>query len=181
MKDLSLHILDLFQNSVSAGSTIIKLKIDERPSEDKYSLLLTDNGKGMDADTAEHATDPFFTTRTTRKVGLGLPLIKQNAERTGGFMKINSQIGIGTEVAVEFSHSHIDRLPAGDIAGVIALTTSSYPNIDFIYIHSTTKGTFVFESNEIKSTLGNIPISNPQVIAFMKDLISDNLAKIKAT
>lgn len=181
MKDLALHILDLLQNSVSAGSTIIKLKIDEHPSEDKYSLLLTDNGKGMDADTLKLATDPFFTTRTTRKIGLGLPLMKQNAERTGGFMHINSQTGKGTEVAVEFSHSHIDRLPAGDIAGVFALTASSYSNIDFIYIHTTTKGTFVFESDEIKNTLGDVPINNPQVIAFMKDLIRDNLAEINAT
>ncbi len=181
MKDLALHILDILQNSVTAGATLVKLQIDEIPADDKYLVKFTDNGKGMDAKMVQQVTDPFFTTRTTRKVGLGLPLLKQNAERTGGSLMIHSTPGMGTEVLVEFSFKHIDRLPTGDIAGTLALTVSSYPAIDFIYTHNTPQGTFIFDTAEIKETLGDLPISNPQVIAFMKDLIRDNLGEIKAS
>jgi hypothetical protein len=181
MKDLALHILDILQNSVSASATLIKLQIDEVPVEDKYLVTFIDNGKGMDAETVRQVTDPFFTTRTTRKVGLGLPLLKQNAERTGGSMNIRSEPGKGTEVEVVFIFSNIDRLPTGDIAGTLALTVSSYPEIDFIYTHTTPEGTFIFDTIEIKETLGSLPISNPQIIAFMKDLIRDNLTEIKAS
>jgi len=181
MKDLALHILDILQNSVSAGATLIKLQIDEVPAEDKFLVTFIDNGKGMDAETVKQVTDPFFTTRTTRKVGLGLPLLKQNAERTGGSLNIRSEPGKGTEVEVVFIFSNIDRLPTGDIAGTLALTVSSYPEIDFIYTHTTPEGTFIFDTIEIKETLGSLPISNPQIIAFMKDLIRDNLTEIKAS
>ena len=181
MKDLALHILDILQNSVTAGSTLVKLQIDEVPARDLYIVNITDNGIGMDAETVQQVTDPFFTTRTTRKVGLGLPLLKQNAERTGGSMTIQSKPGIGTEVDVVFVYSHIDRIPAGDIAGTLALTVSSYPAIDFIYTHNTPGGTFIFDTFEIKETLGDLPVSNPQVIGFMKDLINDNLKEIKAS
>jgi len=181
MKDLASHILDILQNSVTAGATQVKLLIDEIPAEDKYLVKFIDNGKGMDAETVKQVTDPFFTTRTTRKVGLGLPLLKQNAERTGGHMTIKSEPGKGTEVDVEFKYNHIDRLPMGDIPGTMALTVSSYPAIAFNYVHTTPKGEFIFNTEEIKETLGDLPINNPQVIAFMKDFIRDNLEEIKAS
>lgn len=181
MKDLALHILDIIQNSVTAGATLIKLEIGEIPKQDIYSVKFTDNGKGMDKSMIQQVTDPFFTTRTTRKVGLGLSLLKQNAERTGGRLLIHSTPGNGTEVEATFGFSHIDRLPTGDIAGTLALTVSSYPAIDFIYTHNTKEGTFIFDTKEIKETLEVVPISNPQVIAFMKDLIRENLEAIKAS
>jgi anti-sigma regulatory factor (Ser/Thr protein kinase) len=181
MKDLALHILDILQNSVTAGATLIELKINEDPSMDVYSVKFTDNGKGMDAATVQKVTDPFFTTRTTRKVGLGLPLLKQNAEQSGGSLHISSTPGNGTEVEAVFGYSHIDRLPTGDIAGTMALTVSSYPVIEFIYTHNTPDGTFIFDTREIKETLEDVPISNPQVIAFIKDLIRENLEAIKAS
>ena len=181
MKDLALHILDILQNSVTAGSTLVELSIDEIPAQDKYVLRFVDDGKGMDAKMVKQVTDPFFTTRTTRKVGLGLPLLKQNAERTGGSMTIQSQPGRGTKVEVEFSFKHIDRLPTGNIAGTLALTVSSYPEIDFIYTHSTPEGTFVFDTIEIKEKLESIPINDIEVIKFMKDVIHDNIEAIKST
>jgi len=181
MKDLALHILDILQNSVTAGAKLITLRIDEIPAQDKYMVCISDNGKGMSEEMAQQVTDPFFTTRTTRKVGLGLPLLKQNAERTGGNLLIHSKPGEGTEVKATFNYSHIDRLPTGDIAGTLALTVSSYPDIDFKYTHTTPEGTFIFDTIEIKETLEGLPISHPQVIAFMKDFIRDNLAEIKAS
>lgn len=181
MKDLASHILDILQNSVSANAKRIELQITEHETENLYTVRFIDNGKGMNAETVKQVTDPFFTTRTTRKVGLGLPLLKQNAERTGGGMIIKSEPGKGTEVDVNFKLDHIDRLPMGDIAGTMALTASSYPSIDFIYTHTTITGTFTFNTTEIKEALGGVPINNPQVIAFMKDLIRDNLKEIKST
>jgi anti-sigma regulatory factor (Ser/Thr protein kinase) len=181
MKDLALHILDILQNSVTAGATLIELEINEIPTKDTYSVKFTDNGKGMDAAMVQQVTDPFFTTRTTRKVGLGLPLLKQNAEQSGGSLHISSTQGNGTMVEAIFGYSHIDRLPTGDIAGTLALTVSSYPSIEFIYTHNTPEGTFIFDTKEIKETLEDVPISNPQVIAFMKDLIRENLEAIKAS
>lgn len=181
MKDLAMHILDIFQNSVVAGASIIELHITESEQENLYLVTFIDNGKGMDAETVKNVTDPFFTTRTTRKVGLGLPLLKQNAERTGGTMNITSIIGTGTTVEVTFRFSHIDRLPLGDIAGTLALTAASYSAIDFIYKHTSTIGTFIFDTREIKAELGEIPLNTPQVITFMKNFIFDNLREIKAT
>lgn len=181
MKDLALHILDILQNSVTAGAKLIQLSIDELPAQDTYIVSIIDNGKGMSEEMAQQVTDPFFTTRTTRKVGLGLPLLKQNAERTGGNLLIHSKPGEGTEVTATFNYTHIDRLPTGDIAGTLALTVSSYPDIDFKYTHTTPEGTFIFDTIEIKETLEGLPISHPQVIAFMKDFIRDNLAEIKAS
>ncbi len=181
MKDLALHILDILQNSVIAGAKLIEVKIEELPAENKYIVTFTDNGKGMNKETAQKVTDPFYTTRLTRKVGLGLPLLKQNAERTGGYLTVNSEEGKGTKVEALFVFDNIDRLPQGDIAGIMALTVSSYTNINFVYTHSTPLGTFVFDTAEIKETLGDLPISNPQIIAFMKKLIHDNLQAIKAT
>ncbi|MFZ4549819.1 MAG: ATP-binding protein, partial [Bacteroidales bacterium] len=163
MKDLASHILDILQNSVTAGSTLIEISIDEMPVADKYVLRIVDDGKGMDTKMIKQVTDPFFTTRTTRKVGLGLPLLKQNAERTGGSLVIQSQPGKGTEVIAEFGYKHIDRLPTGDIAGTLSLTVSSFPEIDFIYTHSTPEGTFVFDTIEIKEKLENIPINDAEV------------------
>ena len=181
MKDLALHILDILQNSVTAGASLVQISIEEKPSADKYIVRISDNGKGMSEEMLQQVTDPFFTTRNTRKVGLGLPLLKQNAELTGGSLQIISKLGEGTEVTATFIYSHIDRLPTGDIPGILALTTSSYTEIDFIYKHQTPEGIFVFDTTEIKETLEGVPISNPQVIAFMKDFIRDNLAAIKAS
>lgn len=181
MKDLAQHILDILQNSVRAAASRIILRIDEIPATNKYIVAISDNGKGMDAEMVQLVTDPFFTTRTTRKVGLGLPLLKQNAERTGGQLAITSTPGEGTRIEATFGYNHIDRLPTGDIAGTLALTVSSYADIDFEYTHCTPEGTFVFDTVEIKETLEGLPIYHPQVIAFMKDLIRDNLHAINAT
>ena len=172
MKDLSLHILDILQNSITAGAKLIRLEIEEVPVKDNYSIKFTDDGKGMEANMTQQATDPFFTTRTTSKLGIGLSLLKQNAERTGGNLMINSKPGIGTEVKACFGYSHIDRLPTGDIAGTLALTASSYPAIDFIYSHSTPEGRFVFDTKEIKETLDSELYTIIDLIIEMEKLLN---------
>ena len=178
MKDLSLHMLDIIQNSISAGATLIQTRIREYPETDTYELLITDNGKGMDNDTLQKATDPFFTSRTTRSVGLGLPLLKQNAERTGGTFTLLSKPGDGTIVKATFGYRHIDRLPAGDIGGVMALLASANPLIDFTYTHHTASGDFKFDTREVKKELDGLSISHAEVNRFMKELINENLKSI---
>jgi len=179
MKDLSLHILDIIQNSISAGSSFIQTEISEDPRKDLYVLTICDNGRGMNSETLQKATDPFFTSRTTRNVGLGLPLLKQNAERTGGSLSLISNPGEGTIVKATFIYKNIDRLPQGDIGGVMALLASSNPSLDFTYSHHTDKGDFKFDTREVKTELDGISIGNAEVKRFMKELINENIKSIE--
>ena len=180
MKDISLHLLDILQNSVYAGATEIVVEMQEDSSKGIVELIITDNGKGMDAETLAKVTDAFFTTRTTRKVGLGLPLLKQNAERTGGSFMVTSEQGTGSKVEAVFCSHSIDMLPLGDIAGTLALTISSWPAIEFRYEHKTTFGDFSLKTTELKEILEGLPLNNPEVIKFMKEMITENLHEISA-
>lgn len=180
MKDISLHLLDILQNSVVAGATEIGVEMREDSSKGFVELIITDNGKGMDAKTLAQVTDAFFTTRITRKVGLGLPLLKQNAERTGGSFSITSAPGAGTKVEAAFCSHSMDMLPLGDIAGTLALTISSWPAIEFRYLHNTTFGDFSLKTSDLKEILEGLPLNNPEVIKFMKEMITENLHEISA-
>lgn len=179
MKDLSLHVLDIMQNSLSAGANNIDVEIVEDHICDKYLITIRDNGKGMSPDMVKKVTDPFFTTRTTRKVGLGIPLLKEHAERTKGTFSINSIDGKGTEIAADFTLSHIDRQPLGDIAGTIVLTAVSNPQVRIRYTHMTDFGTYLFDSFEVTEILGDTPINNARVIKFLIEMINENLEQIK--
>jgi len=179
MKDLSLHILDIVQNSISAGASLIQTMITESPENDTYVLSITDDGKGMNEETLQKATDPFFTSRTTRNVGLGLPLLKQNAERTGGSFSLSSDEGEGTIVKATFGYKHIDRLPPGDIGGVMALLASANPTIDFTYVHHAAAGDFKFDTREVKAELDGLSISHAEVKRFIKEMINENIEFIQ--
>ncbi|NCA80148.1 MAG: ATP-binding protein [Sphingobacteriia bacterium] len=179
MKDLSLHIIDIFQNSVSAKATKIELLIKENIEQDELLLQFKDNGIGMSTEMLNNVTDAFFTTRTTRKVGLGIPLLKQNAEITGGDFSITSKLGIGTEINVRFKHSHIDRQPFGDLAGAVVLTATSYPKIRFIYHHQKDDLEYIFDTDEINEVLDGISIQSPDVVLMLKELIENNLEEIR--
>ncbi len=178
MKDLSLHVMDILQNSTRAGATKIELNIVENTDEDTYSLQFIDNGCGMDEETVQKVIDPFFTTRTVRKVGLGLPLIKQNAERTGGSFQIKSELGKGTIVNVIFSHKNIDRPTLGDIAGTIVLTASAYPDVRFIYKHQKNGKEYIFDTDEVNEALDGISIQDPEIIQYLREMITENLKEI---
>lgn len=179
MKDLSLHILDIVQNSISAGASLIQTEINENPEKDTYVLKIMDDGKGMNNETLQKAMDPFFTSRTTRNVGLGLPLLKQNAERTGGSFSLLSKPGEGTIVKATFGYKHIDRLPLGDIGGVMALLSSANPALDFTYSHHSAEGDFEFDTREVKTELDGLSISHAEVNRFMKEMINENVKSIE--
>ena len=140
MKTISDHILDILQNSVRAGATLIEIMVREEKSNDLYAVRIKDDGHGMTREKIQQATQPFFTTRTTRKVGLGLPLLKQNAEMSGGNLTIDSEPGKGTSVTAVFGYNHVDRPPMGDITGVLVLTIIGHDGIRFRYSHTTDEG-----------------------------------------
>lgn len=180
MKELSLHILDLVQNSVHAKADTIAISIYESSDSDKYEISISDNGCGMNAETLTNILDPFFTTKS-KKTGLGIPLLKQHAELTGGDINIKSEINTGTKVTAHFIRSSIDRQPLGDITSTLTGLIRSYPNIDFEYQHKVDNESFTFSTKEMKAELDGIPLQSAEIIGFIAELIEGNLKEINAT
>ena len=178
MKDLSMHIMDILQNSTRAGATEVTLEVLEDAAADTLTIRFIDNGCGMDAETVQKVINPFFTTRTTRKVGLGLPLLKQNTEQTGGSLDIQSEKGKGTTVTAVFGRSHLDRPPMGDLAGAIVLTASAYPDIRFIFHYHNGETDYVFDTVEVNEALDGISIQEPEVIQYLKEMIQENIGNV---
>jgi hypothetical protein len=177
MKEISLHILDIVQNSIHAGASVIKIYISENNSQNLFEVKITDNGAGMDKETLNQITDPFFTTGN-KKTGLGIPLLKQHTEATGGKLIIESEKGKGTIVDALFINDHMDRQPLGDIASTITGLVRTCPDIEFIYRHSYNSKHFTFDTNEIKKELDGIQINNNEIISFLNDMIKENLEEI---
>jgi len=178
MKELSLHVLDIVQNSVSAGATLIEINITEDIADDLMTIEIKDNGRGMDENALKKVKDPFFTTRTTRKVGLGVPLFEQAAKCCGGELDILSRAGEGTSIRASFIRSHIDRAPLGSMADTMVLLAAANPELDFVYRHRVDGQEFVLDTREIKKTLEDVPISHPMVLDWIKNFVNDNLKQI---
>ncbi len=186
MKELSLHLLDIAENSVAARATQITIFIEEDLLADRLTLRVQDNGRGMSEETARAALDPFVTSRTTRKVGLGLPLLKAAAEMCRGQMSINSRLGKGATVAVDFQHTHIDRMPLGDVAGLMLTLVVGHPEIHWRleYQARTAAGQalepFIFDDAEIKLALGDPDLlTNPDVLAFLRTTLQEGVSRIR--
>lgn len=175
MKDLSLHILDIAHNSIRAKAKNISIKISEDVIKDRLSISITDDGSGMSADQLESITDPFFTTRTTRKVGLGIPLIKQRADECNGSFSIKSELGKGTELYMDFQQSHLDLPELGDIAGVISGLCCSCPDIRFVFDYNKADIEYHFDTEEVLEVLDGLPINTPEVEIFIREMIEGNM------
>lgn len=175
MKDLSEHIMDIAGNSIRAGASLIEVSLEVLMPERALVLGIRDNGCGMSAEMVAKVTDPFVTSRTTRKVGLGLPFLKMNAEQTGGWLKVVSEEGIGTLVEALFYQHHIDCVPMGDLKGSMALIMSGNPNVDFVLSLKRGADTFEIKSADIKEVLGDVPINHPRVGRFIKDMMDFSL------
>ncbi|WP_197091157.1 ATP-binding protein [Ancylomarina euxina] len=175
---MSEHIMDIIQNSVRANATLVELEIIEDVKNDSYTLIFKDNGCGMSEEVLAKVADPFFTSRTTRKVGLGISLLKQNAEQTGGSLNIWSKKGEGTGLEVVFSHSNIDRPVLGNIAETIMLLVGANPDMDFLYKHTTAQGEYVFDTKEVKEVLEGISLSDPNILVYIKEMINENVSTI---
>ena len=173
-----MHILDIVQNSIRGKATLIEVVINENLKNNILELRIRDNGAGMDNEILAQVEDPYTTTRTTRKVGMGIPLLKHSAEQANGYLKINSEVGIGTIVQATFKYDHIDRPPLGDIAGTIVLLVAANPEIDFKYIHYINDQEYKFITSEVKEILGDMKISDPKIRGFLKEMITENLEEI---
>lgn len=179
MQEISLNILDIAQNSIRAQATLIEITIEENTAIDLFSFTIKDNGCGMDEEMLKKVSDPFVTTRTTRKVGLGISLLKASAQQAGGDISIDSTLGVGTIIRADFSHSHIDRQPLGDIAAVMVSLISMNSDIDFLYTHRYCDKEFVLDTRELREILGSeVSLSEISVAQWIGEYINNNLAEI---
>jgi len=174
MTEISLNILDIAENSVAAGAKNIQIEISVSRSDDILKVIIADDGKGMDQKTLEKVTDPFFTSRTTRKIGLGVPFFKMAAEATGGSFEINSSPGEGTRICADFVLSHIDRMPLGDISTTIHNLIVFHPQLDVSYRYQVDDAYFDLNTKEIREILGDIPLNSKEVSRYIKDYLVEN-------
>jgi hypothetical protein len=199
-RDLSQHILDIAENGVKAGATLLYLTIEEDFTADTLHIVVQDNGSGMDAETLAKVVDPWFTTRTTRQVGLGIPFFKQAAEMCGGTFSITSEPDVGTITEATFQHSHIDRPPLGDLAGTLLCMIVGFSGVDVIYHHrvdaredtdradtdradtdrADTGCEFTLDTRAIRAILGDdVPLSDPDVLAFLNESLHEGLTPLQ--
>lgn len=178
MKELALHILDIVQNSISAKASLIQIEIEENTDSDRLQINIIDDGHGMDEDLLKRVTDPFTTTRTTRRVGLGLPLLKQAAEECNGGLQIRSRLNEGTTVTIWFQHSHIDRVPLGDMVETIITLLLNGNHFDLCYNHRVNQNEMSFDTREIREILGDVPFSHPEVMSWVKQSLHDEIKEL---
>ena len=181
MLEISLHILDIVNNSVKAGASLILVTVNEAIRENLLKVSIRDNGCGMEEDFLKQVLDPFRTTRTTRKVGMGLSLFQAAAEQTGGGLSISSQKGVGTNVDVHFVYDHIDRQPLGDMGETMLTLISGNETIDFVYTHRVNDKVFTMDTRELKAILGeNISLGSPEIVMWLSDYIKEGLQEISS-
>ena len=178
MKELSLHILDIVQNSIKAGAKNIEIKIDENTADDLLTIEINDNGCGMSEEFLKKVKDPFVTTRTTRRMGMGISLFEAAAMQCGGGLEIESKLGVGTKLKVIFKHSSIDRAPIGDMAETMLTIISGAPDIEYIYEHKKDDKVFLLDTVQLKEILGDIPLDTPDVLNWIVGFIREGLADI---
>ncbi len=185
MQDISLHLLDMIENSVRAGAALVEIEIRADVPRNKMSFLIRDNGSGMDKETIENAMNPFYTTKVERikKIGLGIPLFKQNAEACGGDFTIVSKPGEGTEISAHFKFDHIDRMPIGNLSDTMLGAVVGHPENDFLFYirRNGFDGArdFTLDTREIKKELDGVPITYPDVIGFLSEIINEGVKNTK--
>ncbi|NBK79225.1 ATP-binding protein [bacterium D16-76] len=178
MRELSLNVMDIAQNSISAGASLITLEVEEDLTRDLLRISVKDNGRGMTPEQVQNVTDPFYTTRTTRNVGLGVPLFKMEAEMTGGHFTIDSTVGVGTDLTAVFHPSSVDMIPLGDINGTVQLLVTGNPERDFLYSrrykdHGGERG-FALDTRELREVLGGeVALNAPEVVLWVKDYLEE--------
>ena len=177
MQELSLNILDIAQNSIVANATLIEISV-EVDENDFLAITIRDNGKGMDQETVENVINPFFTSRTTRKVGLGIPFFKQAAEDTGGSFHIESQVGIGTTVKAVFDTTNIDYTPLGEVWDTVAILIQMNENLDFVYTVKKDGEEFVCDTRQLREIMEGMPLSDLNVVMWIKEFIRENQNEI---
>jgi anti-sigma regulatory factor (Ser/Thr protein kinase) len=175
MRELSLHILDIARNSIEAGATALQVTVVEQQQADTLELIVRDNGRGMDPATAQRAADPFYTTRDTRKVGLGLSLLKATCERCGGALEIQSAPGAGTEVRGTMRLAHLDRPPLGDMGKVIQALACEAGRTTLRYRHQADAKRFEIDTVQLQRELGDVPVTDPRVLCWLAEYVRNGV------
>lgn len=175
MKNIAQHILDIAHNAISAESTLIDIYILKSHKKNLLELLIKDDGKGMSKEMLDKVADPYTTSRTTRKVGMGIPLLKQNAEQSAGKFSISSAEKKGTMVNASFQLDHLDTPPMGHVVDSVVGLATSQTEIDFIFTYMTDHGEFIFSTKDVKEALEGTPMHEPQVTRYLKEMIIENI------
>ena len=178
MTELALHILDIAKNSTRAKATEVKIEVIASTAQDKLKITISDDGSGMDEELLEKVTDPFATTRTTRKVGLGIPLFRQSALMAEGDFSIESELGVGTKTYAEFKLSHIDRVPLGDLPGSLVTLIGGSPEVDFILYYEVDGKSYEFSTVPVREIMEGISLAEPEILAYIEDMIAQNIENI---
>ncbi len=179
MKELSMHVLDIAQNSIVADASLIEMAfiIDEKV--DTLTFTIKDNGIGMDESTLEAIKSPFYTSRTTRKIGLGVPMLIGTAQQSNGYVELSSQMGKGTLIKAVFGLSNIDRPPMGDLAGTMLSLVYASENTDVLFSYKKTNDeSFEFDTREIKKTLDGVSINEPAVMSFIREYLVEGIETV---
>lgn len=172
MKELSLNILDIAKNSVTAGASLIEITVAETAA--RLTISVRDNGCGMTKEFVARVTDPFTTTRTTRKVGLGIPLLQMEARMAGGDLTIESEVGKGTTTTAWFDPGNIDMPPLGDLVSSIVTLIQGSPDIDFLFTHSMGEEGYTLDTREIREIMGDISLAEPEVLGWLSGFLTEN-------
>lgn len=178
MRELSQHMTDLIENSVRAGAKRVEVDVDENPEADEVMVIVRDDGRGMAPEEVTAAMDPFYTTRTCRKMGLGIPLARATAERCDGCLEIESAPGHGTQVTFRLRGSHIDRPPFGDVRATVMAALVGHPDVDVHYRHRAGDHSFEVDGAAIKRELDGVPLSHPLVLGWLERFLSQGLAGV---
>ncbi len=184
MKEISLNILDIAKNSTKAGATLVKILLCE--TEETLTLTIEDDGCGMSEETVRSVIDPFYTTRTTRKVGMGIPLLKLACEQTGGSFSIESRDeenypdNHGTKTSAIFYKNHIDFTPLGDVVFSIVTLIQGDPDIDFLFVHTSPQGEVSLDTRELRAQLGDIPLNELEILTWISDYLKEQYEEIEA-
>lgn len=178
MRELSLNVMDVAQNSVRAQASLVTISVEESDRGDFLQISIADNGCGMTEEQVQQVIDPFFTTRTTRKVGLGVPLFKLSAEQTGGSFDIQSKLSVGTTTTARYVKSHVDMTPLGDINDTVKILIQCNPDIDFVYTRTTDNGSFTLDTRELRELLEGVPLDTPDVLEWIGAFLEENTQSI---
>jgi len=179
MIELAAHILDIAENSVRAGAKLIEIKINEDTANDSLCIKIIDDGQGMEPEEIKKALDPFYTTKTVRRVGLGLPLLADATQRSGGHFNLESQEGKGTTVQASFGLSHVDRQPLGDIIGTLIILVAGNSDVDFVYKHRRDDREFELDTRIIRKEISDIPINHPEILKYIRSVLEEGFDEIK--
>lgn len=178
MRELSLNVLDIAQNSIAADASYIRIEVLENTKAHTLTIGIYDDGRGMTEEQVNAVQDPFYTTRTTRKVGMGVPLFKMAAEQTGGSLRISSKVGIGTNVQAVFKTDHVDFTPLGDINATILTLITMNTDRDFLFRRKIDDREFVLDTTELKGVLAGVPLSEPAVVQWIKEYLEENTKEL---